>query len=240
MRSRPELDVPKGGLRCFQPSTIGWSRQLDAPQWRLAWRWLWHCRTRAGIDETKYPDWSGQWRSRPGVSIQWDPTKPLGRGQQAPLTAGISGAVWASLADRRKAGRARTRLHLHSARHAADHDDRLPAEFVILPKIPTSISKNYMPRRILTRDGGFPTSEEPSLMATPIGQWLDTDGEMAATTRSRSRPASQGPAHIRDHRPSDAQGQQTVARKRITLDKSNPDIRSQITTSTMRSPVPGR
>ena len=39
------------------------------------------------FDETKYPDWSGQWRRAPGIGIQWDPTKPLGRGQQAPLTA---------------------------------------------------------------------------------------------------------------------------------------------------------
>jgi hypothetical protein len=32
----------------------------------------------------KYPDWSGQWT---GLNVgQWDPTKPTGRGQQAPLT----------------------------------------------------------------------------------------------------------------------------------------------------------
>jgi hypothetical protein len=35
--------------------------------------------------EGKYPDWSGQWFRTGG--IQFDPTKPLGRGQQAPLTS---------------------------------------------------------------------------------------------------------------------------------------------------------
>ncbi len=35
-------------------------------------------------DETKYPDFSGQWR-RVGPT-QWDPSKPPGLGQQAPLT----------------------------------------------------------------------------------------------------------------------------------------------------------
>jgi hypothetical protein len=38
------------------------------------------------FDESKYPDFSGQWRRPPGIAIQWDQTKPLGRGQQAPLT----------------------------------------------------------------------------------------------------------------------------------------------------------
>jgi len=31
-------------------------------------------------DLAKYPDWSGQWLRIGG--IQWDPSKPLGRGQQ--------------------------------------------------------------------------------------------------------------------------------------------------------------
>ena len=35
--------------------------------------------------EGKYPDWGGQWFRTGG--IQFDPTKPLGSGQQAPLTS---------------------------------------------------------------------------------------------------------------------------------------------------------
>ena len=56
------------------------------------------------FDETLYPDWSGQWRRPPGVSIQWDPAKPLGRGQQAPLTAEYQALFEASLADQAKGG----------------------------------------------------------------------------------------------------------------------------------------
>src|SRR5947209_2558793 len=37
------------------------------------------------FDESKYPDWKGQWlRADPGNS-RYDPSKPSGRGQQAPL-----------------------------------------------------------------------------------------------------------------------------------------------------------
>ena len=48
-------------------------------------------------DETKYPDWSGQWLRTGG--IQWDTTKPIGRGQQAPLTPEYQAIFEASLAD---------------------------------------------------------------------------------------------------------------------------------------------
>jgi hypothetical protein len=37
-------------------------------------------------DDTKYPDFSGQWRRPDGVGIQWDQTKPLGLGQQPPFS----------------------------------------------------------------------------------------------------------------------------------------------------------
>ena len=37
-------------------------------------------------DASKYPDWSGQWRRPANVAPSWDPTKPPGLGQQAPLT----------------------------------------------------------------------------------------------------------------------------------------------------------
>jgi hypothetical protein len=35
-------------------------------------------------DAKKFPDWSGQWRVIGGD--RWDPTKPAGRQQEAPLT----------------------------------------------------------------------------------------------------------------------------------------------------------
>ena len=37
------------------------------------------------FDESKYPDWNGQWRRPPGVNNQWDPTKPRYK-EGAPLT----------------------------------------------------------------------------------------------------------------------------------------------------------
>jgi hypothetical protein len=40
------------------------------------------------FDESKYPNWRGQWMQfGENQELSWDPTKPPGAGQQAPLTA---------------------------------------------------------------------------------------------------------------------------------------------------------
>ena len=74
-------------------------------------------------DESKYPDWSGQWRRPPGVGVQWDETKPIGLGQEAPLIPEYRAKLEASIKDQ-LGGRPGPRQphHLHDQRHAADHD----------------------------------------------------------------------------------------------------------------------
>src|SRR6516164_6131154 len=47
-------------------------------------------------DATKYPDWSGKWIGKVGG---YDPSKPPGRGQEAPLTAEYQAIFEAGLAD---------------------------------------------------------------------------------------------------------------------------------------------
>ena len=50
-------------------------------------------------DESKYPDWSGQWQRPKGLGVQWDPSKKLGRDEQAPLTPEYQKVFEAGLAD---------------------------------------------------------------------------------------------------------------------------------------------
>jgi hypothetical protein len=52
------------------------------------------------FDEAKYPDWSGQWIKVPdGGPPRYDPSKPDGRGQQAPLKEEYRLMHEASMAD---------------------------------------------------------------------------------------------------------------------------------------------
>src|SRR2546426_6109506 len=54
------------------------------------------------FDESKYPDWSGEWRL--GPPTKWDPSKSPGRGQQAPLTPEYQVIYEANLADQAAGG----------------------------------------------------------------------------------------------------------------------------------------
>src|SRR5215831_21256595 len=56
------------------------------------------------FDQSKYPDWGGQWKRPRGVGTQWDQTKPSGLGQQAPLTPEFQAALEASIKDQAAGG----------------------------------------------------------------------------------------------------------------------------------------
>ena len=60
--------------------------------------------TALAVDESKYPDFAGQWRKPNGVTVQWDQTKPLGLAQQAPLKPEFQAALEASLHDQTLGG----------------------------------------------------------------------------------------------------------------------------------------
>src|ERR1700684_4115660 len=56
-------------------------------------------------DISKYPDWSGQWQKGPdGGPPRYDPSKPDGRGQQAPLAEEYRRMHEASMADQAVGG----------------------------------------------------------------------------------------------------------------------------------------
>jgi hypothetical protein len=56
------------------------------------------------FDESKYPEWYGQWTRPNGVGNQWDPTKPGGPAQQAPLKPEYQAIYEANLADQKTGG----------------------------------------------------------------------------------------------------------------------------------------
>ena len=69
------------------PSTMGALARKTAP---LVTALMLAFGVAAAAEEGKYPDWKGQWNRQrvPGVAGQpsFDPNKPWGKGQQAPLT----------------------------------------------------------------------------------------------------------------------------------------------------------
>src|SRR5258708_17021215 len=63
------------------------------------------------FDETKYPDWAGQWKRPRGLATQWDQTKPSGLGQQAPLKPEYLKNLQDSRAHQAHAGQAAARRY---------------------------------------------------------------------------------------------------------------------------------
>jgi hypothetical protein len=184
-------------------------------------------------DDSKYPDWSGQWRRPPGVGIQWDPSKPLGPAQQAPLTPEFQKVFEASLADQKAGGQGGDPTYtcippgMPRAMTVV-----FPMEIVILPNV-TYILQEYasMIRRIYTDGRAIPDDEEPAFLGYSVGQWRDTDGDgkfdmLEIETRNMKGPRSFDASGLPLHPDNKA-----VVKERIYLDKDNKNLlRNEITT----------
>src|SRR6201981_4211204 len=59
--------------------------------------------TAAAFDDAMYPDWKGLWE-RTERSTNWDPSKPAGLGQQAPLIPEYQAQLEASLKEQKAGG----------------------------------------------------------------------------------------------------------------------------------------
>jgi hypothetical protein len=174
------------------------------------------------FDESKYPDFSGQWARTGGV--QWDSTKPRGRPQQPPLTAEYQ-AIWeASMAEQAAGGQGND----PPSRCIPGGMPRMmtavfPMEFLITPATIHIVSDYQMPRRIYTDGRAWPKEIEPTFLGYSIGKWLDEDGDgrydvLEIETRGLKGPRSYDDSGIPFHQDNEA-----VIKERIYIDKSNPD-----------------
>ena len=184
-------------------------------------------------DESKYPDWSGQWNRPEGVGVQWDPSKRLGREEQAPLTAEYQRIFEAGLADQAAGGQGNDPTYtcippgMPRAMTVV-----FPMEIVILPQV-TYILQEYVPmiRRVYTDGRPIATEEEPSFLGYSVGTWLDTDGDgkfdtLEIETRNFKGPRTFDASGIPLH-----EDGQTVVRERMYLDKTDKAmLRNEVTT----------
>ena len=185
-------------------------------------------------DETKYPDWSGQWQRAPdGGPPRYDPSKPL-RKQEAPLKPEYRAKYEASIKDQDDGGQG-----LDTAYACMPHGmprqmaGVFPMEFLFSPEV-TYILFELMtlsPRRIYTDGRPWPAIREPTFVGTSIGKWLDTDGDgrydtLEIETRNVRNPRTwdQSGMPLAD----DNDG---IIKERLYLNKNNPDIlHSEMTT----------
>jgi len=182
-------------------------------------------------DETKYPDWDGQWKRPRGLATQWDQTKPAGLGQQAPLTPKYQKMLEDSMADQAAGGQGLdTRYTCITNGMPRVMGVIFPIEFVILPKLTYVNFEAFMPRRIYTDGRDFPKDDEPSFMGYSIGKWLDEDKDGRFDTLEVETRNFKGPRTVEFSGIPLAEDNETVVKERISLDKADNNVMHNIIT----------
>ena len=178
------------------------------------------------FDASVYPDLKGQW-TRATAQDSFDPTKPPGRGQQAPLTPEYQAIFEANLRER-EAGVPPTwpgRTCLPPGMPATMTAYQ-PMEIIVLPRI-TYVRIDYIRetrRRIFTDGRAWPKEVEPGFDGYSIGKWIDEDGDgkfdvLEAETRYFSGPRAFDLSGIPLH-----EDNETVIKERIYLDKADKNL----------------
>ncbi|HEY6255134.1 MAG TPA: hypothetical protein VIY51_05010 [Xanthobacteraceae bacterium] len=192
------------------------------------------CLTMAGaraFDDAKYPDLKGQWTRAPvpGAVGQptYDPSKPWGRGQQAPLTPEYEAIFQANLDDQAAGGQG----IVPWVRCLANGMPAImtvfqPMEIVVTPDV-TYIMIDQIHdshRRVYTDARDWPSEIEPAFDGYSIGKWIDEDGTGRYSVLEVETRALKGP------RVYDASGiplhgdNQSIVKERLYLSKTDPNL----------------
>ena len=188
--------------------------------------------TAQAFDDGKYPDWKGQW-VRTTDAGRWDPTKPAGLGQGAPLTPEYQAKFEASLADQAAGGQG---LNLMSRcfppgmpRMALAYNQ---FEFLIFPDVTYIVQEHFGElRRVYTDDRPWPQNVKSTFSGYSIGKWGDEDSDgryhaLRIETRNIGGPRTFESSGLPLH-----EDGQTMVQEYIHPDRDDPEIlRNEITT----------
>ena len=192
------------------------------------------------FDDTKYPDWKGQWmggwiKPAPGVTGQpsYDQNKSAGRGQHAPLTPEYQAILEASLADQAQGGPGNDpQMACLPSGMPRMMIGYYPMEIVITPDTTHLLMEHiHNFRRIFTDGRDWPEEIEPSFAGYSIGRWVDTKGNgrydaLEVETRGFKGPRAFDSTGLPLHRDN-----QTIVMERIYQDKADPNtLYDEITT----------
>ena len=182
------------------------------------------------FDDAKYPDLRGQWVRAEGARGvgRFDPTKPPGRLQEAPLTPQYQAIYEANLADQAQGGQGVDPTYrclspgMPRIMHAYS-----PVEFVVTPDTTHILIEHiHDSRRVHTDGRGWPEDmyDNPMFRGYSIGQWIDEDGDgrfdvLAVETRGLKNPRTYDSSGIPFH-----EDGRTIIKERIWLDKANPNL----------------
>ena len=191
-------------------------------------------------DQSKYPDWSGQWMRGPGMGVGWDPSKPPGLGQQAPLTPEYRAIFDGFLADKALGGLGGDPTALcfpHGMPRMMI--GIFPIEFVVTPKVTYVLTDYTTHRRIFTDGRDWPREILPGYNGYSIGKWVDEDGDGRYDALEIETRGFKGPRTFEGSGMPVHEDNKTVIRERIKLDKADNNLlrlEATITDSSLTQP----
>jgi len=182
-------------------------------------------------DETKYPDFGGQW-SRGDGGAGWDETKKNGLAQNPPLTPEYQ-AIFAANVASVAAG---SEVYNDQSRCMPSGFPRMmiayePLEVIVTGKT-TYVRVDHLSefRRIYTDGRDWPAELEPTFAGYSIGKWLDTDNDGTYDTLEIETRHMRGPRLFDSVGIPLAADNETVVKERIYLDKADPETMHNVIT----------
>jgi hypothetical protein len=167
----------------------------------------------------------------PGQQLRFDPSKPYGRAQEAPLTDEYQKIHDESIADQEKGGLG------NFLNNSSCFPLGMPAmmsiqnfEYIVTPETTYIVAGTDL-RRVFTDGRPWPTDLEPTYQGFSIGKWIDEDNDgVYDVLEIETRGPFKGP------RADDATGlplhfdNDSTFKERIFLDKNNPDLLHNVIT----------
>jgi hypothetical protein len=188
-------------------------------------------------DNAKYPNWKGQWvpviaPGPGGQAMKFDPTKPAGPGQQAPLTPEYQKILEDSIADQANGGLGND----PTAQCYAAGMPRMTAyqaqEYVVTPEVTyILLGGDDNLRRILTDGRDWPARLTPTYQGYSIGHWIDEKGSgtydvLEAETRGPFKgPRAYDPTGLPLHLDN-----ASTFKERFFIDKADPNLLHDVIT----------
>jgi hypothetical protein len=183
------------------------------------------------LDE-KYPDWKGQWSRAPtGVAGQpqppFDPSKPWGLGEEAPLTPEYQAIYEANLKDQAAGGPGTNGASCRSHGMPMTMNVLTPMEIVVLPDITYILTNDvhaYV-RRVLTDGREWPENIEPAFQGgLSLGKWIDENGDGRYNALEIETRGFKGPRVYDDSGIPLHSDNQSVIKERLYLDKADRNL----------------
>jgi len=191
------------------------------------------CDAALAFDESKFPDWSGQWLRTYGGNPRYDQTKPI-RKQEAPLKPEYQARFEGSMKDQDEGGHGLDRGYSCLPQGMPRMMSGVsPFEFLFFPGVTYMIFERteFSPRRIYTDGRDWPKTEQTWFPGYSIGKWLDTDADGRYDTLEVETRRVRAPRVWDQSGIPMADDPDGIIKERMYLDKSDPGLlRVEMTT----------